>query len=39
LMAPSADFQRTTDPAVREFITVGGTVPLPAGQSSTAMIR
>lgn len=26
LMAPAADFQRTTDPAIREFITVGGTV-------------
>lgn len=39
LMAPSADFQQTNDPAVREFITVGGTVPLPAGQSSPAMIR
>lgn len=28
LMAPSAEFQRTADPAVREFITVGGTVSL-----------
>ncbi len=27
-MAPSADFQRITDPMVREFITVGGTVSL-----------
>jgi len=27
-MAPSADFQRITDPMVREFITVGGTVTL-----------
>jgi phospholipid/cholesterol/gamma-HCH transport system ATP-binding protein len=27
-MAPSADFQRITDPTVREFITVGGTVSL-----------
>lgn len=25
LMAPSAEFQATTDPGVREFITVGGT--------------
>ncbi len=24
-MAPSADFQKTTDPAIREFISVGGT--------------
>jgi phospholipid/cholesterol/gamma-HCH transport system ATP-binding protein len=24
-MAPSADFQRITDPTVREFITIGGT--------------
>lgn len=28
LMAPSAEFQATTDPAVREFITVGGTMPV-----------
>ncbi len=27
-MAPAADFQRITDPAVREFITVGGTASL-----------
>ncbi|MSQ77697.1 MAG: ABC transporter ATP-binding protein [Nitrospiraceae bacterium] len=27
-MAPSADFQRITDPTVHEFITVGGTVSL-----------
>jgi phospholipid/cholesterol/gamma-HCH transport system ATP-binding protein len=27
-MAPSADFQRITDPTVREFITIGGTVSL-----------
>jgi phospholipid/cholesterol/gamma-HCH transport system ATP-binding protein len=27
-MAPSADFQRIADPAIREFITVGGTVSL-----------
>lgn len=27
-MAPSADFQQTTDPAIREFISVGGTVSL-----------
>jgi phospholipid/cholesterol/gamma-HCH transport system ATP-binding protein len=30
LMASSAEFQATTDPAVREFITVGGTVSLQA---------
>ncbi|HJU06654.1 MAG TPA: ABC transporter ATP-binding protein [Nitrospiraceae bacterium] len=28
VMAPTAEFQQTTDPDVREFITVGGTVPL-----------
>ncbi|MFM8551956.1 MAG: ABC transporter ATP-binding protein [Nitrospiraceae bacterium] len=27
-MAPSADFQRTTDPGIIEFISVGGTVAL-----------
>jgi phospholipid/cholesterol/gamma-HCH transport system ATP-binding protein len=27
-MAPSADFQKTTDPAVREFISVGGMASL-----------
>ncbi len=27
-MAPAADFVKTTDPTIREFITVGGTVPL-----------
>ncbi|MGH7205349.1 MAG: ABC transporter ATP-binding protein [Nitrospiraceae bacterium] len=27
-MAPSADFQKTTDPAIREFISVGGMAPL-----------
>ena len=27
-MAPSADFQRTTNPSVLEFISVGGPVPL-----------
>jgi phospholipid/cholesterol/gamma-HCH transport system ATP-binding protein len=27
-MAPSAEFQRIADPAIHEFITVGGTVPL-----------
>jgi len=32
LMAPSAEFQATTDPVVREFITVGGTMPLQAIQ-------
>ncbi|MGH7232748.1 MAG: ABC transporter ATP-binding protein, partial [Nitrospiraceae bacterium] len=26
VMAPTAEFQQTTDPAVREFITVGGTL-------------
>jgi hypothetical protein len=35
LMAPSAEFQATTDPGVREFITVGGTVPLHAVPRST----
>jgi hypothetical protein len=38
-MAPSAEFQRTTDPAVREFITVGGTVPLPVDHSSGTATR
>jgi phospholipid/cholesterol/gamma-HCH transport system ATP-binding protein len=28
LMAPSEEFQKTTDPEVREFISVGGTVSL-----------
>ena len=28
VMAPTVEFQQTTDPAVREFITVGGSVPL-----------
>ncbi|WP_447974242.1 ABC transporter ATP-binding protein [Nitrospira sp. Kam-Ns4a] len=32
-MAPSAEFQRTTDPAVREFISVGGTVALAPTQA------
>jgi len=27
-MAPSADFPKTTDPAIREFISVGGTMSL-----------
>jgi phospholipid/cholesterol/gamma-HCH transport system ATP-binding protein len=31
VMAPSAEFQQTTDPTVREFITVGGTVALAGG--------
>lgn len=35
LMAPSAEFQATTDPGVREFITVGGTMPLQAFQRDT----
>jgi phospholipid/cholesterol/gamma-HCH transport system ATP-binding protein len=39
LMAPSAEFQRTTDPGVREFITVGGTVPLPVNHSSGTVSR
>ena len=34
-MAPSADFQRITDPMVREFITVGGTVSLAAAKHSS----
>jgi phospholipid/cholesterol/gamma-HCH transport system ATP-binding protein len=29
LMATAAEFQRTTDPEIREFISVGGTVALP----------
>lgn len=33
LMASSAEFQRTTEPGVREFITVGGTMPLHAGST------
>ncbi len=28
-MAPAAEFSRTTDPEIREFISVGGTVSLP----------
>jgi ABC-type transport system involved in resistance to organic solvents, ATPase component len=35
LMAPSVEFQATTDPEVREFITVGGTMPLHAVQRET----
>jgi phospholipid/cholesterol/gamma-HCH transport system ATP-binding protein len=35
LMAPSAEFQAATDPGVREFITVGGTVPLNVVPRST----
>jgi phospholipid/cholesterol/gamma-HCH transport system ATP-binding protein len=31
-MAPAGEFQRTTDPDVREFISVGGTVALPGGR-------
>lgn len=30
LMATAEEFQRTTDPDIREFISVGGTVALPA---------
>jgi phospholipid/cholesterol/gamma-HCH transport system ATP-binding protein len=33
-MAESGEFQRTTDPDIREFISAGGTVPL-AGAVST----
>ncbi len=33
LMAPAAEFQQTTDPDIREFISVGGTVTLSAGAS------
>jgi len=29
LMATAAEFQRTTDPEIHEFISVGGTVALP----------
>jgi phospholipid/cholesterol/gamma-HCH transport system ATP-binding protein len=29
LMATAAEFQRTTDPEIQEFISVGGTVVLP----------
>ena len=28
-MAPAAEFMRTSDPEIKEFISVGGTVPLP----------
>jgi phospholipid/cholesterol/gamma-HCH transport system ATP-binding protein len=31
-MAPSREFQQTTDPEVREFISVGGSVAMPAAQ-------
>lgn len=34
LMATAAEFQQTTDPDIREFISVGGTVALPAAPSS-----
>jgi phospholipid/cholesterol/gamma-HCH transport system ATP-binding protein len=27
-MAEPAEFQRTTDPEIKEFISVGGTVPM-----------
>jgi phospholipid/cholesterol/gamma-HCH transport system ATP-binding protein len=30
LMAPAREFQQTTDPEIREFISVGGTVATPA---------
>jgi phospholipid/cholesterol/gamma-HCH transport system ATP-binding protein len=32
LMAPASEFQQTTDPEIREFISVGGTVTMPAAQ-------
>lgn len=32
-MAPSSEFQRIADPEIREFISVGGTVPLPVAVS------
>ncbi len=31
-MAPAAEFQRIEDPAVREFISVGGVMPLPVNR-------
>lgn len=31
-MAPAREFQQTTDPEIREFISVGGTVAMPAAQ-------
>lgn len=34
LMASPAEFQRTTDPDIQEFISVGGTVALPAAPSN-----
>lgn len=34
LMASPAEFQQTTDPDIREFISVGGTVAFPAAPSS-----
>jgi phospholipid/cholesterol/gamma-HCH transport system ATP-binding protein len=30
LMSPASEFQQTTDPEIREFISVGGTVAMPA---------
>lgn len=32
LMAPASEFQQTTDAEIREFISVGGTVTMPAAQ-------
>lgn len=32
LMAPASEFQQTTDAEIREFISVGGTVAMPAAQ-------
>jgi phospholipid/cholesterol/gamma-HCH transport system ATP-binding protein len=32
LIAPAREFQQTTDPEIREFISVGGTVAMPAAQ-------
>jgi phospholipid/cholesterol/gamma-HCH transport system ATP-binding protein len=34
-MADPLAFQRTTDPEIREFISVGGTVPLAAAPSGS----
>lgn len=31
-MAPAREFQQTTDPEIREFISVGGTLAVPAAQ-------
>jgi len=34
LMAPAGEFQQTTDPDIKEFISVGGTMALPSSVSS-----